>query len=103
MGPALFQLAMLMYEMSWRRVSGKLIPSLGITVTSQTPSMPMPLCPLCMSSGARPLPATLAALSKTTPPAAPGCTFERSITGERQSLGRGGPSGHGVLKVSPNR
>ena len=65
--------------------------------------MPMPWWPLCISSGARPLPATRAALSKTIPPGAPGWTAERSITGDRQSFGRGGPSGHGVSKVSPKR
>jgi hypothetical protein len=67
------------------------------------PSMPMPLWPLRISSGARPSPATRAALSNTTPPGAPGCTLERSITGARQSFGSGGPSGNGVLNVSPNR
>ena len=63
---------MLMYEMSCRPVSGKLMPSLGMTVTSDRPSMPMPWWPLCISSGARPLPATRAALSKTTPPGGAG-------------------------------
>ena len=89
--PRSSQFSMLMKDTSCLPVSGKEIPSLGMTVSSRVPPT-IPPWALYISSGARPFPATLAALSKTIPSAEPGLEADRSITGDRWSSP---PSGHG--------